>query len=214
MTALAGRLSLEFTARPPRRREDPVSVYSISLFLHIVGALGLVTVLGLEWASLYGLRRATVVGQVREWARLLGAPRFVGGPAALTVVVTGIHLSATRWGPQGWIVVGLAGMVVIAVLGGAVSGRRAGAIARALPAEDGPISAALAKRLHDPMLTLSLALRTALFLGIVFLMSSKPSTAGALAAIGMALVLGLAAALPAWSSGRHPARMGSAPTAL
>jgi hypothetical protein len=191
-----------------------VSVYSMSLFLHIVGALGLFAVLGLEWASLYGLRRATVAGQVREWARLLGAPRFVGGPAALAVLITGIHLSATRWGPQGWIVVGLAGMVVIAVLGAALSGRRAGAIARALPAEDGPISAALRQRLHDPVLTLSVALRTALLLGIVFVMSTKPSTAGALAAMGVALVLGLAAALPVWSSGRRPAQLGSAPTGL
>ena len=113
-----------------------VSVYSISLFLHIVGALGLGAVLAMEWASLHNLQRATEAGQVREWIRLLGAPRFLGGPAALTILVTGIHMTATRWGPQPWIVVGLAGMVVIAVLGGAVSGRRAGAIIRALPADD------------------------------------------------------------------------------
>src|SRR5438093_13160836 len=104
-----------------------VSVYSISLFLHILGALGLGAVLAMEWASLYNLRRATEAGQVREWIRLLGAPRFLGGPAALTILVTGIHMTATRWGPQGWIVVGLAGVVVIAVLGVAVSGTPSGA---------------------------------------------------------------------------------------
>ena len=191
-----------------------MSVYSMSLFLHIVGALALFAAFGLEWASLYGLHRATVTGQVREWARLLGAPRFVGGPAALTILITGIYLSATRWGAQGWIVVALAAMVVIAVLGAALTGRRAGAIARALPAEDGPIPAALDRRLHDPVLMLSIALRTALFLGIVFVMSTKPSTAGALSAMGVALMVGSAAALPAWSSGGRRARMGSAPTGL
>ncbi len=189
------------------QRGESVSVYSISLFLHIVGAHGLFAVIALEWASLYGLRRATEAGQVREWIRLLGAPRFLGGPAALTVLVTGIHMTATRWGPQGWIVVGLAGMVVIAVLGAAVSGRRAGAIARALPAEDGPISTVLGRRLHDPVLSLSLWLRTALFLGVVFVMSTEPSGAGALTAMGVALVVGLAAALPARAGGRRPARM-------
>ena len=102
-----------------------MSVYSMSLFLHIVGALALFAAFGLEWASLYGLHRATVTGQVREWARLLGAPRFVGGPAALTILITGIYLSATRWGAEGWIVVALAAMVVIAVLGAALTGRRA-----------------------------------------------------------------------------------------
>jgi hypothetical protein len=49
-------------------------VYSISLFLHIVGALGLCAALGLEWAGLYNLRRATEAGQVREWVRLLASP--------------------------------------------------------------------------------------------------------------------------------------------
>jgi len=186
---------------------DPMSVYSISLFLHIVGALGLFAVLALEWAGLYHLRRATEASQVREWVRLLAAPRVVGGPAALVILVTGIYLSATRWGPQGWIVVGLAGMVVIAVLGAVLSGRRTGAIARALPAQSGPISMALGRHLRDPVLALSLWVRTALFLGIVFVMSTKPSAAGALAAMAVAVVVGLAAAIPAWGGGRRQARM-------
>ena len=185
-----------------------MSVYSMSLFLHIVGALALFAAFGLEWASLYGLHRATVTGQVREWARLLGAPRFVGGPAAFTVLITGIYLSATRWGAQGWIAVALAAMVVIAVLGAALAGRRAGAIARALPAEDGPIPAALERRLHDPVLTLSIALRTALFLGIVFVMSTKPSTAGALTAMVVALVAGSAGALQEARRSPHRRRSG------
>jgi hypothetical protein len=184
-----------------------VSVYSISLFLHIVGALGLFAALGLEWAGLYNLRRATEVAQVREWIRLLGAPRFLGGPAALIVLVSGIYMSATRWGPQGWIIVGLAGMVVIAVLGAALSGRRVGPIAGALQAGNGPISTALGRRLHDPVLTLSLRLRVALFLGIIFLVSIRPSMAGALAAMGTAVMVGLAVALPARSTGRRPARI-------
>jgi hypothetical protein len=130
-----------------------------------------------------------------------------GGPAALTVLVIGIHMTGTRWGPQGWIVVGLAGMVVIAVLGAAVSGRRAGAISRALPLEEGSISTALGRRLHDPVLTLSLSFRTALFLGVVFVMTTEPSGVGALAAVGVALGLGLAATLSVWGGVRRPARM-------
>ena len=183
-----------------------MSVYSISLFLHIVGALGLFAVLALEWAGLYHVRRATRAGQVREWVRILATPRVVAGPAALIILVTGIHMSATRWGPQGWIVVGLAGMVVIAVLGAALSDRRAGAIARALPAEDGPISTMLARQVHDPVLALALWVRTALFVGVVFIMSTEPSAAGSLAAMAVAGAVGLAAAAPAWGAGRRQAR--------
>ena len=43
-----------------------MSLYAIAVFLHIVGALGLFAALGLEWASLLNLRRATAAGQARE----------------------------------------------------------------------------------------------------------------------------------------------------
>jgi hypothetical protein len=184
-----------------------VSVYSISLFLHIVGALGLFAVFAVEWAGLSFLRRATGAAQVREWVGLLTAPRVLGGPAAFLILVTGIHMTATRWGPRAWIIVGLVGMAVIAVLSMAVSARRAVALARALPADDGPIPPALGRQVHDPVLTLSLRLRTALFLGVVFLMATEPGAAGALAAMGVAAAVGLAAALPARTGGGRQARM-------
>jgi hypothetical protein len=184
-----------------------MSVYSISLFLHVVGALGLFAALGLEWAGLFNLRRATETSQAREWVRLLAAPRFVGGPAALVILISGIYMSATRLGPRAWAIVALTGMVVIAVLGAAVSGRRSGAIARALPAENGPISTTLAQRLQDPVLPRSLRLRVSLFLGIVFLMSTRPGWSGSVVAMAFALVVGLSGSLPSWSGARRQARM-------
>jgi len=183
-----------------------VSVYTISLFLHIVGALGLFAVLSVEWAGLAQLRRAAGVAQARESARLLAGPRAVGGPASLLILVTGIHMTATRWGPQGWIVVGLAGMVIIAVLSIAVSGRRTAAIARVLPTEDGPIPAAVRQRLQDPVLPLALRVRTALFLGVVFLMATEPGTGISLTALAVAAIAGVAAALAAREEGDHQAR--------
>jgi hypothetical protein len=184
-----------------------MSAYSIAVFLHIVGALGIFAAIGLEWAGLTNLRRATDTIQVREWMRLLAAPRSVGGPSGLLVLVTGIYMSATRWGPQGWTLVALGGMVVIAALGGAVGGRRAAAIARALPAEGGPVSATLRQQLDDPALTVSLWTRIALLFGIVFLMSIRPGWGGALAAMGIALLFGIAASRPALGAGRRPAQV-------
>lgn len=154
-----------------------MSLYSISLFLHIVGALLLFAALGLEWAACFGVRRAASTSQAQEWVRLQGSARLVGGPAALLLLLTGIHMSATQWGPQGWIIVGLAGMVVLAVLTVALRRRASGII-----------------------------VRTALFLGIIFVMSTKPGAVAALASLGMALALGLAA-LPVWVGSRARARI-------
>src|SRR5881628_3590447 len=182
--------------------EDRMSLYALAVFLHIVGALGLFAALGLEWAGLLNLRRAGSAGQAQEWARLLASVRKVAGPAVLTILVTGIYLTATRWGGQGWIGVGFGGLVLIAVLGATLTGRRAGAIVRAVAAEAGAVSATLGDRLRDPILLVSAWVRTALALGIVFVMSSKPGGAGALTAMGVALGLGLAAGLPAWGRDR------------
>jgi hypothetical protein len=184
-----------------------MSVYAIAVFLHIIGALGIFAAMALDWTGLANLRRATDTAQVREWARLLAAPRMVGGPAALLVLVSGIYLSAARWGPEGWILVALGGMVVVAALGGAVGARRIPPILRALPAESGPVSPTLRGQLHDPALTVSLRVRTALLLGIVFLMTIRPSWGGSLAAMGTALVLGLAGAMPGFGGARGAARV-------
>lgn len=181
-----------------------MSLYAISVFLHIVGALGLFAALGLEWASVLNLRRATTAGQAREWAKLLASLRFVGLPAVLTLLITGIYMTATRWGEQGWIGVSFGGLVLIAVLSGALTGRRAGPILRAVASEEGPVSATLGDRLRDPVLTVSMYVRTALALGIVFVMSTKPSATSALTVLGVALVLGMLAGFPAWSRGRRP----------
>ncbi len=184
-----------------------MSVYSMAVFLHIIGALGIFAAIGLEWAGLSNLRRATDTAQVREWMRLLAAPRAVAGPSALLVLVSGIYMSATRWGPQGWILVALGGMVVIAALGAAVGGRRLAAIAKALPVEAGPVPTTLRQRVDDPALAVSLWVRTALLFGIVFLMSIRPSWGGSLAAMGVALLLGTAVARPALRHSRLPARV-------
>ena len=170
--------------------------YALAVFLHIVGALGLFAALALEWASLYNLRRVATAAQAREWAKLLSALRFVGGPSALTILVTGLYMMATRWGGQGWIGAGLAGLVLIAALGGALSGRRSAAIARTIAGETGTISAGLRQQLHDPVLVLSAWLRTALGLGVVYVMAIKPGAAGSLTALGVPLALGLVVGFP------------------
>jgi hypothetical protein len=105
--------------------------------------------------------------------------------------------------------VALGGMVLIAALGGAISGRRVPAIVGELPPASSPVSASLRRRLDDPALTLSLRVRTLLFLGIVFLMSNRPSLGGALAAMGMAVVLGVAASMPALRGGKRVPEMAS-----
>jgi hypothetical protein len=168
-------------------------VYSLALFLHVVGALGLFVALGLEWTALLGLRRAATAEQAREWLSVFARLRWLYPVAVLAILVFGIAMVALAWGPEGWVVVGLGAMVLMAVLGVALTGRRVAGIGRSFSAEQGALSPAYRERLRDPALKVSLQARAAIALGIVFVMTVKPDLAGSLAAIGVAAILGLAA---------------------
>jgi hypothetical protein len=180
-----------------------MSAYSIVLFLHLVGALGLFSAFALEWAGLLNLRRATTLAQARDWLRLVGSFRLVGFPSFLTLLATGLTMSLSRWGWQGWIGVALLAMVVMAVLGNVVTGGRVREIVRMQAAGEGPISPQLAEKLRDPALVVSGWTRTALGLGIVYIMENKPSVGGAFAVLGVAAVVGLLAGSAPWRRGRR-----------
>lgn len=168
-------------------------MYAISLFLHIVGALGLFTSLAFEQAGLFNLRRAQTNAQAREWLSLLRALQRIQGPSALILVATGLYMMATRWSHQTWAGLGLVGMVLMAIIGAVVTGRRMKAIVQTLPAGDGQLPGALRARLGDSALGTSASVRVALALGIVFNMSVKPAAGGAVAALVVAAGLGMLA---------------------
>lgn len=169
-------------------------MYSISLFLHIVGALGIFASLAFEQAALVNLRRANTMSQAREWLSSLRALQRVQGPSALVLLATGIYMMVTSWRQQAWAASGLVGMVVMALIGVFVTARRMKVIGPAVAAGDGPLPAELRERLADPALRMSASVRVALALGIVFNMSVKPGAIGAVASLVIATALGVIAA--------------------
>jgi hypothetical protein len=178
-------------------------LYSVALFVHILGALGLFMALGLEWAGLRQLRRAATAEQARAWLSAVAVLPRLYAPAATAILLSGLYMIATAWSwTVGWPGVALAALVLLAALGAALTGRRMAAIGRAVAAESGPVSPALRQRLHDPVLWTSVQTRLAIAVGIVFLMTIKPALGGALLAIGVAALLGLAATIPAWGRDR------------
>src|SRR5256885_5117495 len=126
------------TKRPGQGRTD-MTDYTIALFLHIVGALGMFVALAFEWVAWAGLRRSAAVQEARGWLGLLGLVRRVGPASLGLILVAGLYMTATVVGWTAWILVPLASFVVIAALGG-ISNRSLPAIERALQIETGPIS--------------------------------------------------------------------------
>jgi hypothetical protein len=178
-----------------------MTFYSIVLFLHIVGALGLFVALALEVISLLYLQRANRIESIRDW---LNAFRWLDrvGPISMgLILLSGFDLMSV-WGGVAWIGVAFATMVLFVVVGITLTRSRMATIKQAMATENGALSPAFRQQLHDPFLWTSIKLRVALGLGIVFMMTVKPELGEALLVIGLALVLGLVATWPIWRRGQ------------
>jgi ABC-type spermidine/putrescine transport system permease subunit II len=184
--------------------------YSVLLFLHVSGAILIFSGIAALIFGVAAIRLASTVDQVRAIAR----PMLVGRKIGLehisvidVVTMIGIVLTAatglymaTNWGfGRGWVEAAIASFALMAPVGPLVINPRLQAIGRAAEAaSSGPPDGNLLKLMHDPLLTGALLSLTAWLLGIVSLMTIKPSLAAAVIAMLVALGLGLAASLSVW----------------
>ena len=170
--------------------------FSIALFFHIVGAMGFFLAHGLEWTGLWQLRSALRSQEARAWMGLLKSARRGGFASMLAVVISGAYMMATAWGRVPWLIVTVGALVVVIVLSLALSGPRMAAMGRALATEQGAVSQTFHRVANHPLLWISIQTRVAITLGIVLLKTAKPDLSGSVLIIGVAIVLGLASALP------------------
>ena len=173
-----------------------MSNYSIALFLHVVGALGFFVVLGLEWIGLSQIRRAMLPEEVRAILGMLKRTDRLGFVSMLTTVITGIYMLLTVWGYVAWILVVLGALVLEIVLFVVLSRPRMAAMEQALATEKRSVSQTFQTLVNHPILWISVQTRVAIILGIILLKFTKPDLGGSLLTIGVAIVLGLASALP------------------
>ncbi len=178
-----------------------MTVYSVVLFIHVVGAVTLFAALGIEWRSLRAMRRATTVEELRTLLGVSAAQPAINGFAAAAILLPGFYLAAklTAWS-QGWISLALLATFLIAGLGAAVTGPRMRALRNACAGQTGQISDAIRQSIRNPIVRMSFQMRVALGLGVLFLMSTKVGYGLATAVIVIAIVLSLVSSLAGGSS--------------
>jgi hypothetical protein len=159
-----------------------MTLYSLALFLHVVGALLLFVTLTVEGVALREMRRAVTTDGAQGAAALLRLNRIVGPLSALGVLIPGLYMTAASWGWVAWIVVALVSWLAIAVLG-AVNGFRMVAFER---------SKALLTEIRHPMFLISWTTRVGIAMGVVFLMNFKPPVLAAVSTIVLATAAGAA----------------------
>ncbi len=114
----------------------------------------------------------------------------------VVVAATGLDLALTTWSLRvGWIQVAIGAFALLAPVGPFVIAPRLEPIIReARMAAEGPV--ALLAQPGDPVLKLGLHVIIGDLVGIVFLMTAKPSFGGSIVAILAFVALGLTLALP------------------
>ena len=102
-------------------------------------------------------------------------------------------MTITTWGfTLAWLDAALVTLVALPILGPRVNGRRLTRIRQeALTRPDGPLLTSLRARTTDPVLVFWSRLVALLGWWMVFLMTLKPDLFGTLAALGVAVVLGV-----------------------
>jgi hypothetical protein len=170
-------------------------IRSLVLFTHVVGVLTLFVGLGLEWIGLDGIQRSTARAEALPWLRLIAIVPRVFGPALAAIVVSGFYLGA-RIGVLGndWMRASYGALLLMAIVGGPVSRSPM----RALKcAADGPADGAVGLRAAaaNPLLRLSLRIRVAFGLAVVFLMIAKPAAGESLLILALASMVTIATSL-------------------
>jgi hypothetical protein len=176
-------------------QETVPMVRLLLVFLHVTSAMGIVAGLGIEGWALVQFRAARTLSDARV---ALGSTRYVQrfmGLSMLTAIVTGMYLATAYWRWQGaWMGMALLTIVVMAIVGGFMTGRPTTRVLRSVGDGLGAEEIATVQR----SLGLSYVVRLGLFLGIVFLMTTKPASGvTALLVIVTAAAIGVLGGLPA-----------------
>jgi len=163
----------------------------ILLFLHVTAAMGIVAGLGIEGLTLVHLRAARNGADVRQSLTSSRYAQRIAGSSLLVAIITGLYLATVYWHWSGaWMGVAMLTIIAMALVGGLMTGRALRSVTDAMG--PGAIPALQAR------LGMSYTIRLGLFLGIVFLMTTKPASGPiALAAVAVAGAVGFLAGLPA-----------------
>jgi len=185
-----------------------MKVQDVELFLHVMGVIAVFVGFGTLLLATTALTRASRVEHVRGIMAPLVAGRRIGFEHISVIdviVVAGVLLIATTglimaraddyvW--SSWVEVATTSFLLLAPVGPLVINPRLHALAgEAARQPDGPLPASVRARIEDPVLALAMRCSIAVLVGIVLLMTTKPTLLISAAVIVATLIVGAALSL-------------------
>jgi len=174
-------------------------LFTVVMFLHLLGALALFIGYGIEWVSSALFRNASSTEEVRAWLRVFKVSPPLSGAGLGIVILTGGYLGSLSGAmKQGWIPVSLLGIGVALLIGFIVVLPAMRGIRKSLPTHNEPVSGALRLRLSEPLLLTGIRVRVLTAVGVLYLMVVKDRLLPSLLALAAAMFLGVLLSFPAW----------------
>jgi hypothetical protein len=182
-----------------------MKVGDVELFLHVLGVISVFVGFGTLLMATIALMKSSRVEQVRAIMGPLVAGRRIGFEHISVIdviVVAGVLLIAGTGAAMaraddyvwsGWVDVATATFLLLAPVGPLVINPRLHALAsEAAGQPDGLLPASVRARIDDPVLALAMRCSVAVLVGIVFLMTTKPTSLVSVIVILVALTIGAA----------------------
>jgi hypothetical protein len=134
---------------------------------------------------LFRLRAAETLEQAVPWGMLAGQTERAFPISVLGLFATGAYMTSDIWTwSTRWIDVSIAALVVVALQGPLVAGRRAKALEHALRENGpGPLGERAKRMTRDPLLWIVSLGNPGIVFGIVWNMTQKPGLASSIAAV-------------------------------
>ena len=175
-----------------------MDTYRTVLYLHLISLLIGIGAASIVGVCLFRLRAAATLADAVPWGMLAGKTERVFPVAILGLFATGAYLTSDLWTwDTRWIDVSIAGLVIVALQGPVIAGRRAKALERALQENGpGPLGHAARGMTRDPALWMATFANPGIVLGIMWNMTQKPGIGEAIAAVVIGYAVGAAVALP------------------
>jgi len=174
-----------------------MDTYHVVLYLHLIALFIGIGAGSVLLACLFQLRAARTVEQAVPWGMLSGKVARLFPVAILGLFLTGAYMTHKfwTWGTS-WIVVAIAGLVLLGVQGGGIAEHTAQKLQAAMRANGpGPIGAEARRMTLHPGLWVTELANLGIVLGIVWNMTEKPGWGSSIAALLVGYAVGAALAL-------------------
>ena len=174
-----------------------MSVYSVFLFVHFLGVIGLFAAAFVLFKLGTHLRRAATVEEIRIWLGLARSIAPLFPVSAVLLVVTGLHLAGSGWSfGLPWVVTALVTVLSLLPLGPFLQRPRFMAMGKAaMSADPGPVPLDLARAVSNGQVWTLAYMSWGAAIGLLWTMTQKPNgwvgaTAPVIVLAGIGAMLG------------------------